>query len=133
MTIYEVSLSVFRYFKDNDNFTFEKDLADLGLVCENEREKRALVKVALGNFEKNEFLKHEDGFWFLCRPFNSEPKEVEIPNELALKIAETINIFCDVIGDDSDKCNPDDMKPRDIYNLTVICDHLIDSQKSVDN
>ena len=52
--------------------------------------------------------------------------------ELALKIAETINIFCDVIGDDSDKCNPNDMKPKDIYNLTVICDHLINSQKSVD-
>ena len=53
MTIYEVSMSVFRYFQSNDNFTFEKDLTELGLVCENEREKRALVKVALDNFEKN--------------------------------------------------------------------------------
>ena len=57
-------------------------------------------------------------------------QDIKINGALACNIADRVNWFCqEVIKDDSETCDPKELKPKDLWNILHILDFL---KKEVD-
>lgn len=135
MTTLEASLKLIDWFSENDYFTFPKDLNKLLVIHENENDKFPVL-AALKNLTEESILasidnSSEEKIYFLNRKFEQMEQEVKINGALACNIADRINWFCqEVIKDESEICDPKEIKSRDLWNILHVLDFL---KKTVDN
>lgn len=124
MTIFDASTKLFGWYKEHDSFILSEDFSALVLISEEEERDSAAVLAALKQLEKIELIKkenyHDKEVWLLNKPFSQFEQSVEISPVLASAIAETINDFCDMIEDDTDRCDCTDITDRDIRNLILM-------------
>lgn len=135
MTTLEASLKLIDWFSENDYFNFPKDLNKLLVIHENENDKFPVL-AALKNLTEESILasidnSSEEKVYFLNRKFEQMEQEVKINGALACNIADRINWFCqEVIKDESEICDPKEIKSRDLWNVLHVLDFL---KKTVDN
>lgn len=135
MTTLEASLKLIDWFSENDYFNFPKDLNKLLVIHENENDKFPVL-TALKNLTEESILASMDNpsgekIYFLNRKFEQMEQEVKINGALACNIADRINWFCqEVIKDESEICDPKEIKSRDLWNILHVLDFL---KKTVDN
>lgn len=135
MTTLEASLKLFSWFSDNDYFNFPKDLNKLLVIHENENDKFPVI-AALKNLSEESILDSAENssgekIYFLNRKFEQIEQEIKINGALACNIADRINWFCqEVIKDESEICDPKEIKSRDLWNILHVLDFL---KKTVDN
>ena len=98
----------------------EDDFKQIILLSENEEKDKACVIAALKDLEKCEMIVKEKEFWILKRPFSSYEQTVTIHPPLCHAIAEEINLFCDLIKADTDRCDPSGIRDRDIGNILML-------------
>lgn len=135
MTTLEASLKLIDWFSENDYFNFPKDLNKLLVIHENENDKFPVL-AALKNLTEESLLasmdnSSEEKIYFLNRKFEQMEQEIKINGALACNIADRINWFCqEVIKDESEICDPKEIKSKDLWNILHVLDFL---KKSVDN
>ena len=135
MTTLEASLKLIDWFSENDYFNFPKDLNKLLVIHENENDKFPVL-AALKNLTEESILasidnSSEEKVYFLNRKFEQMEQEIKINGALACNIADRINWFCqEVIKDESEICDPKEIKSRDLWNILHVLDFL---KKTVDN
>jgi hypothetical protein len=135
MTTLEASLKLIDWFSENDYFNFPKDLNKLLVIHENENDKFPVIAALKNLLEENIIAIEEDlngdKIYFLNRKFEQMEQEIKINGALACNIADRINWFCqEVIKDESEICNPKEIKSRDLWNILHVLDFL---KKSVDS
>ena len=134
MTTLEASLKLIDWFSENDYFNFPKDLNKLLVIHENENDKFPVIAALKNLLEENIIAIEEDlngdKIYFLNRKFEQMEQEIKINGSLACNIADRINWFCqEIIKDESEICNPKEIKSRDLWNILHILDFL---KKEVD-
>lgn len=135
MTTLEASLKLIDWFSENDYFNFPKDLNKLLVIHENENDKFPVIAALKNLLEENIVAIEEDlngdKIYFLNRKFEQMEQEIKINGALACNIADRINWFCqEIIKDESEICNPKEIKSRDLWNILHVLDFL---KKSVDS
>tara|TARA_R100000808_G_scaffold24932_1_gene59533 strand:+ start:15424 stop:15882 length:459 start_codon:yes stop_codon:yes gene_type:complete len=124
MTVLEVSEKLYGWYAENDVFLAEKDFKKIIPLSEDIDVDKACLEAALEELEKHEMIvKKEHGdkeFWILKRPYSSFEQTITLHAPLAQAIAEEINSFCDIIKDDTDRCDPTSIRDTDIGNLVML-------------
>lgn len=134
MTTLEASLKLINWFSENDYFNYPKDLNKLLVIHEDDNDKYPVV-CALNNLLSENFVACESNLvgekiYFLNRKLEQMEQDVKINGALACNIADRVNWFCqEVIKDESEMCNPKELKPKDLWNILHILDFL---KKEVD-
>ena len=127
MTILDASLRLYEWFSENDTVVMPTDFKQLVLISEHESRDKACFLAALKDLEKQQMVVREeqDGivFWILKQPFASFEQDVKIGAHICKGIAEEINLFCENIQDDTDKCDITNITEKDIMNLILINQH----------
>lgn len=127
MTISDASIKLYQWFFENDSFC-EANFIRLLSISESPESERASVLAALEEFEKNGVVKRvnfkENDYWILTKKFSAYEQNLSISPKTAFIIAEIINSYCDLIKNESEKCNPSSISEKDIKNLLIILDEM---------
>ncbi len=139
MTVLDASNALVVWFLENESFCIEEDFNKVVLITENKQRDLAAVRGGLEKLVKANILAYEKiedtEYWTLTKPIEQYEQEVEITTPIAKDIARIINDFCDAIDDQLDRCDSTSINPKDIKNLTLLCDHYKDvayPEKDVD-
>ncbi len=133
MTSLDASNKLFEWFAESDTLSINRDFNLILPESTNQEEDKAILVCSLRDLEKIEFVQESNEYWVLKKPFSSFSQNVELPAQLCLSISQLINGFCDVLQDDSDTCNPTDMKTKDIMNVVTICGYLMQESSEKSN
>ena len=121
MTVTDCTNSLFLWFQENDSFEIEEDFNKVILLSEDKGRDSAALEIALERLETAELIKskslNEKKYWILNKSFNNFESTVSIDATLSREIAEDINQFCEIIGDDTDQCDSSNITTKDIQNL----------------
>ena len=121
MTVTDCTNSLFLWFQENDSFEIEEDFNKVILLSEDKDRDSAALEIALERLETAELIKskslNEKKYWILNKSFNNFESTVSIDATLSREIAEDINQFCEIIGDDTDQCDSSNITTKDIQNL----------------
>ena len=121
MTVTDCTNSLFLWFQDNDSFEMGEDFNKVILLSEDKGRDSAALEIALERLETAELIKskslNEKKYWILNKSFNNFESTVSIDATLSREIAEYINQFCQIIGDDTDQCDSSNITTKDIQNL----------------
>ncbi len=121
MTVTDCTNSLFLWFQSNDSFEINEDFNKVILLSEDKGRDSAALELALERLETAELIKSkeigEKKYWVLNKSFNNFESTVSIDATLSSEIAEDINQFCEIIGDDTDKCDSSNITSKDIQNL----------------
>jgi hypothetical protein len=138
MTTFDASLKLFTWFSENDYFHYPKDTQKLLLIIDKE-EDYLPVNAALTKFQEEGVLsvsekKSGDKIYFLNKKLNQIEQDIKIHGDLSLVISQKINWFCEnVAKEESDFCDPSNIKIKDIWNMVHIIDFFqkkcVDSQE----
>lgn len=125
MNVIEASTALHAYFQENDCFEIEEDYKGLFVVSDNSKEKeKAAVLAGLKTLEEIGVVKcvENEGkqYWVLIKNLATSEQTISLPGDVCAEIASTVNSFCDMIQDNSDKCSPYNIVPRDVVNLLHI-------------
>ena len=125
MTVFEAEIELYKWFNENHSFEISRDFPRIVLVTDSPEDDKAAVLSALKEFEINSLVSssrwEDKDYWVLRRPFESVPQSVNINAGSALAISSIINNFCEITGDDTDRCDPKSIREQDIANLITIC------------
>ena len=138
MTVFEASIKLYGWLSENDLFSMSSHYHKIMEAKSPDRDKssEAALVCALGSFEdmgivSKAKVKDQD-VWVLKRNFLTVDQDVKLSADTCLSIAELVNGFCDVIDNESDKCNPAEVSELNIKSLIVLCTYLI-GQKEGNN
>ena len=123
MTIIDATNKLFDWFSDNDSFCMADDFQKLVLVTESRERDESSIKLALQNLQESHLVKQDGNYWILNRPFQQWEQSVGINGPVSTAISKTINDFCDLIDDQTDRCDASDLKEKDIRNIVIISEH----------
>tara|TARA_Y100001938_G_scaffold9468_1_gene11713 strand:+ start:3323 stop:3736 length:414 start_codon:yes stop_codon:yes gene_type:complete len=123
MTVLDASNKLFDWFSDNDSFCVEEDFQKLILISESKERDISAIKLALEQLSSAELIKRNENHWILARPFEKWEQSVTVNPPVADLIAKTVNDFCDVIDDQTDRCEASSIGEKDIRNVLIITDH----------
>ena len=134
MNVTEASIKLFTWFSEHDTFEMEKDFIPLVLVTDKEAHDKAAIECALKSLEEGNLINSskvsEREIWVLQKPFSSFTQNVELNPELATAISTVINEFCEMIGDNTDLCDPSSVSTKDIQNIVFLYRHVQDKLAS---
>ena len=144
MTIMEAGHKLMGWFKEND-YLEEKDFPRVLDISDTPERDRACLRLALSRLEEYKYIKtttmkREDpppekatkktertsenvDLWVMEKPLSSIEQSVELNSELIFALTESVNAFCDEIGDKTDYVNPIAIDPKDIRNLLFMYNH----------
>lgn len=139
MTVQDATNSLFSFFSKNDLFYLVKEVKDpkakdnfkdVVLVSENPEADRAVVRLGLEEFEKQNLVKKitfagHDG-WILTKPFAAYEQTVSVDPQTALQMSQIINDFCTASKNKTDTCDPLRISGNDIKSLVLIVVYLVD-------
>ena len=130
MNVIEATVALHFFYQDNDCFEMDEDYEKLLIITDKSdvKEKAAVQSGLEGLLETGVVKKQEarnknnipKDYYILVRNLSSAEQTVSLPGELCGRIAECVNEFCDVIGDNSDKCSPYSINAQDIHNVLLI-------------
>lgn len=125
----ETSNKLFEFFLTKDSFVLDENLKDIVNITDDPDRDKACILGALKTLEKMECVTEVEmngkSYWFLNRPAESLEQNLEIHGITAQMIAEIINNFSTVIGDQTDVCDAKSIQEKDIRNLIFITNYFI--------
>jgi hypothetical protein len=124
MTITEATGKLFKFFEENDSFSFPKDLKNLYLTVENEKEASEAVLMSLDKFVASNLVKksNTDPIWVLEKRFSDIEQSLSISGATAAAISETVNYL-----DIDYKSTPLNITEKDIHLLLSIISKFSES------
>jgi hypothetical protein len=132
MTILDAFNHLNEYFNEHHCLNINDDFKKLVKITVTEDQDMAAIKAALIEMEKSGVVRKAEvngkEFWVLFKPFENFSQDVEINYLLAAGISGVINKVCDLLENDSDRCDPKEITEKDIKNLIFIA-----SKVSVEN
>jgi len=132
MTILDAYQMLNEFFNSNHVLNLNRDFKKIISITETEQEDRAAILCALKEMESGNLIKstivNNVEYWVLFKPLESFSQPIELNYLLAAGIASVINRVCDVLENDSDRCNPKEITDKDLKNLIFIA-----SKASVEN
>ncbi|MAF24543.1 hypothetical protein CL634_03065 [bacterium] len=135
MTVLEATNELYLWYAENDSFSLETDFIKVIPITEHPKRDRAAFLSALEEFEKWELVCsskiEETKYWTLKKPYTAVTQSVSLAPNTALAVADVLNNFCDIIEDDTNKCNAANVNENDIKNLVYIV-NLSYGEKKVD-
>ena len=105
MNSLDASNKLFEWFADKDTLSIDRDFSRILPESTDKEEDRAVLLCALKDLQKIDFIQESNEYWVLKKPFSSFTQTVELPALLCLSIAQLVNGFCDILGNDSDNCD----------------------------
>ena len=124
MTVNDAMEKLFSWFADRDTFQLERDFKDLVVITDNMDEEKCAIMCALKDMESNGIISShttdKTDYYILCRKLQAFSQDVSIDGETAWAISNVINGVCEAMNDHVDQCNPVNLKPLDIKNITFI-------------
>lgn len=136
MTTFDASLKLFSWFSENDYFHYPKDTQKLLLIIDKE-EDYLPVDAALNKFMEEGVISvsskdSQTKVYFLNKKLSQIEQDIKIQGDLSLLISQKINWFCEnVAKEESDFCDPLNIKIKDLWNMVHIIDFF--QKKCVDN
>ncbi len=129
MTSLDAASKLFEFFFKNDSFTLEDDFKNIVLVTEDKIRDSAAILLALGDYVKMDVLDKVEiegkTVWVLKKPLASFEQSVKIGPALAFEISRIINEACEMVKDDTDRCNPCQIVEKDIINIMIMLGQAI--------
>ena len=132
MTVFESSMSLWRWFSDHDYFSMEKDFKKIIPISDSEKKDTCSIRLALKSLEETGMIsKSEDSeIWVLKRKLDESDQEVCITHSTALEISMIINTFVECLGSENFmqnyKCDPSCLKEQDIKSLCFVAQTMAD-------
>ena len=132
MTIYESYSFLFKFFQKEDLFSLDKNFTDL-LIINNyiEAQNKKILSFALNLMEKdgvvNKISKDE---WVLVKKLTQIEQSIRISGDLALALAEIVNKYYQLSGNQTYTCNPLAVSQADIAALVIISENVLKMGKS---
>ena len=137
MTIFDASTKLFDWYATHDFFEMEEHFIPLVMISENEGPDRAAVQIALNELVKLELIQSEKiddkTYYILKKSLDAFEQSLSVDHQTANVMAETINSFCDRVGDQTDYCDVKDITVKDLRNVIFMCKHFMDSGNKADN
>ena len=103
----------------------------LVLVSLDEEPDRAAVLGALNELIKMELIVSQEvgdkTYYVLKKSLEAFDQSLSVDHQTAKIMADTINLFCDRVGDKTDYCDVKDLSVKDLRNVIFICRHFMDS------
>jgi hypothetical protein len=134
MTVFDSSITLYQWFRDNDVFCMEDHFQRAIVLTEDEGADKASFSAALGEFEQSGLVARESfegkEYYILKKTLDSVDQDVSVNHPLALKISIQINEFCERVKDFQDVCDPAEIHSRDLLNLTFMIDYFIEKENS---
>jgi|TARA_Y100000310_G_C20217008_1_gene593970 hypothetical protein len=141
MNVIDASIRLYGWFQENDSFSLDKDFQPLMSIVEDPERDKAALLCALESLEKYEIIsscmisttenkkEKEEKYWTVNRPLESMSQNIEVDYSLALLISELINNFAQKIEKKDAYCNPSEIKPENIRDLTFIASFLMGDEE----
>ena len=130
MNVIEATVSLHLFFQDNDCFEMAEDYEKLLIITDaSDIKERAAVQSGLEGLLEMGVVKKQEArnknniskdYYILVKDLSNADQTVSLPGELCGRIAGCVNEFCDVIGDNADKCSPYSIDAQDIHNVLLI-------------
>ena len=130
MNVIEATVALHFFFQENDCFEMDEDYEKLLVITDaSDAKERAAIQSALEGLLEMGVVKKQEArnknnisrdYYILVKDLSNAEQTVNLPGELCGRIAECVNQFCDVIGDNADKCSPYSITPQDIHNVLLI-------------
>jgi hypothetical protein len=128
MTIIEAYQQLLEFFNENDSFSIDENRKAIIPISVNQEKDDAVIICALKEMEKAGILRttsvNNKDFWILFRSIESFPQTLEIGGLLCAGIASVINNACDVLENNSEKCDPKNITEKDLKNLIYLASKL---------
>ncbi len=134
MNVIEATIALYLFYQDNDCFEIDEDYEKLLIITDKgDIKAQAAVRCALGDLiemgvvKKQEARNHNNipkDYYVLVRNLSNAEQTIKLPGELCGRIAGCVNEFCDVIGDNADKCSPYSITAQDIHNVLLILEFV---------
>jgi len=125
MTVFDAEIELYKWFSEHHSFEINRDFPKIVLVSDTPEDDRAAFLSALKDYESSSLVSvsvwDDKKYWILKRPFESIPQNVSVGSGVAMGMSNIINNFCEMTGDDADRCDPKDITEKDITNLLAIC------------
>ena len=124
MTINDAAEKLFNWFSDHDTFQMERDFKELVVITDNMDEEKCAISCALKDMESNNIISsnttNKTDYYILCRKLQAFSQDVSIDGDTAWSMANVLNGVCEALDDFTDQCNPINLRPLDIKNITFI-------------
>ncbi len=136
MTVFDASVTLFEWFKNNDNFSIKSDFKSAFPISLEEEKDKAVIMAALKDMTNAEMLVEgeADGseIWLLKRKLDQMNQTIEITYDTASQVSLLVNTFCDVAGMSQYTCDASEIKEQDIKSLCFIAQTMAAGQESLD-
>jgi hypothetical protein len=133
MTVWDASLKLYEWFCEKDAY-IEDDFMKMIIVSETPERDKAAIQCALREMEKNEMICHHDKWWILKRDLKQVDQDVKLSYLTALNVSYVVNSFCDVTGNEKNKCTPDSISEENIRGLCYIAQTMAGmSEEEIEN
>jgi hypothetical protein len=136
VTVFDASLTLFEWFKENDTFSVKSDFKGAFPISLDEEKDKAVVMASLKDMVNAEMLAEgeADGspIWLLKRKLDQMNQSVEITYNTASEVALLVNTFCDVSGMGQFSCDPSEIKEADIKSLCFVAQTMAATQENLD-
>ena len=124
MTVNDAMEKLFSWFSDHDTFQMERDFKELVVITDNMDEEKCAISCALKDMESNNIISsnttNKTDYYILCRKLQAFSQDVSIDGDTAWSMANVLNGVCEALDDFTDQCNPINLRPLDIKNITFI-------------
>jgi hypothetical protein len=136
MTILDASNKLFLWFSERESFNINEhsDKEDFFESKKFSKTDLAALIGALDEFEKMEVIKkiEVDGqaIYILKKSFESFEQTIKFSPETCRSISEFINGFCDMIKNETDRCDVKNVTEKDVKNLLMIATNLLKLEAS---
>ena len=124
MTVNDAVEKLFSWFSDHDTFQMERDFKELVVITDNMDEEKCAISCALKDMESNNIISsnttNKTDYYILCRKLQAFSQDVSIDGDTAWSMANVLNGVCEALDDFTDQCNPINLRPLDIKNITFI-------------
>lgn len=134
MTTFQALQELWKFFSKKESFMFDRDYKDIVLISEDPDTDKAAFKAALASLEKKEIINKQltdknKEIWVLHKPFSSFEQNVSIGADVSRIISDTINKYCESTNDTKNLCNCLEITEKDLGNLLLIINNLLNSEK----
>ena len=124
MTVNDAVEKLFSWFSDHDTFQMERDFKELVVITDNMDEEKCAISCALKDMESNNIISsnttNKTDYYILCRKLQAFSQDVSIDGDTAWSMANVLNGVCEALDDFTDQCNPINLRPLDVKNITFI-------------
>ena len=135
MTVLDANNLLFEWFGSNDSFVMERDFKKVVPIFEDEEEMKTTLNLALQELCEANLVKicENKKYYILTKPFGAYQQSPEINSWIANYASVKINEFCDLINDDSDRCDASNLCEKDVKNLCHIIVYYRDALTKIEN